>query len=257
MKKILTVLLTSILAACGTNIANSKNDNTSISSTDIAKMSAVNLYGVVSISKTTTGADTPIEEASDNTKKISHLKLSLYDKDSKKEIETFSLDKKDTRLKGEIFRFEAGFKGIKSGDYNFKLSFQDDKNNIVSEKEKELKIDEKKIYDLESSLEQVSINSDEKAPITTDIILTEKEDTSYEKDHIIISFKKDTEEAKSKELINKMGIKVKDLDKSSLNFYNVTLDNTPLYEALIRASKDENVEYVEPNGIVSIQQKLF
>lgn len=255
MKKILTILLSGILSACNVNMANGQN-NTSISSADIAKMSAVNLYGYVSIVDTVDGSDTPTQEATDNVKKISSLKLSIYDKNTKKEIESFDIKKVDPSTKGEILRFEGGFKGIKSGDYNFKLMFRDDKNNVISEKEKELKIGEKKIYDLDSYLKQVSVKKDSKAPITTDMDLLEKKDDSFVKDQFIIGFKKETEEAKAKELIGKMGIKIKELQKGALNYYNVTFEGVSLYEALIRANKDENVDYVEPNGIVTIQ-KLF
>ncbi|GIW22846.1 MAG: hypothetical protein KatS3mg068_1853 [Candidatus Sericytochromatia bacterium] len=256
MKKIFTILLTGILSACNVNVANSQNNNSSTLSTDITKMSAVNIYGFVSVIDTVDGSDTPIEEASDNVKKINSLKLSIYDKNTKKELESFELNKVDTRTKGEILRFEGGFKGIKSGEYNFKVMFRDDKNNIVSEKEKELKISEKKIYELESYLKQTSIKRDSKGTINTDIQLIEKKEDSFVKDQMIIGFKKEIDENKARELITKMGIKIKEIQKGALKYYNVTFEGVNLYEALIKANKDENVEYVEPNGIVTIQ-KLF
>jgi len=257
MKKFLTILLTGLLSACSVNAANTQTNNSNISSADILKMSAVNLYAFVSITDTVDGADTPTEEASDNVKKITSLKLSLYDKNTKKELESFDLKKVNARTKGEILRFEGGFKGIKSGDYNFKVMFKDEKNNIISEKEKELKISEKKIYELESYLKQVSIKKDSKAPITTDIELIEKKDDSFVKDQMIIGFKKEIDENKAKELINKMGIKIKELQKGAVNYYTVTFEGINLYEALIKANKDENVDYVEPNGIVTIQKLIF
>jgi hypothetical protein len=254
MKKLLTLFLTGILSACNVSIADSKNNTSSTSLSDIEKMAAVNVYTYVSIVDTVGGSDTPIEEATDNVKKINSVKLTIYDKNSKKELETIDIKKVETRTKGEIFRFEAGFRGIKSGDYNFKLLFKDDKNNTISEKEKELKIIDKKIYEIESYLKQVSVKRDSKAPITVDINLLEKKEDSFVKDQIIIGFKKEIDEAKAKDLINKMGIKVKEIQKGALKYYNVTLQGTPLYEALIRANKDENVDYVEPNGIVTIQK---
>ena len=126
-----------ILSSCGTSMANNNGNkvvtNTTLASykenTSYAKDAAVDISASVNITDTVTGDDTPTSEANEKVSKIDNVVVSLFD-DKSKFIDTFTLKKVEPSIKGQITKFNSGFKAVPEGNITFKFVFNDKDNSV-------------------------------------------------------------------------------------------------------------------------------
>lgn len=253
MKKIIsTTILSFILFGCVPSPAKN-NDVKTITYTqnkDYEKMAAINISGIVRISDTVTGSDTPTDEMSEKVSKISKATLSIFDEKSRL-INTFELKKIDPGTKGEVIKFVGGYKGIETNANIFRFVFLTSDNSVIYEVESKSTLKAKTIYDVTADLAQTSAKKDVTAPEKLVLNINEKKPEEYMPNQFLFGLQSDFKEEEIKSLLEKNGIKVTEFRKGIIT-NTVTFSEPSLPEALIIATKLNKFDYVEPNGVVSI-----
>ncbi|MFN8670942.1 MAG: hypothetical protein U0457_02535 [Candidatus Sericytochromatia bacterium] len=215
--------------------------------TDYKDNSALDLIAEVYIKNTTTGKDTPTEEATEAVNSLDTSVVSLFDTNAKL-LDSFTLKKADTNLKGQIKRFKLPFVPIKGQQTKFKMNFSGKEGTVFFETEASINIKPKAIYRGVLTLEQISINQKSDEPPKISLSVDEIKEDEYVKNQLIIGSDKKEDEVKT--ILEKDGIKVSSLKKGFLNNYTVTFSEPSMSEALIIASRANKFDYVETNAIV-------
>ncbi len=257
MNKLVILLAFSfVITGCATGMANNNMAEKNVTNIvylnkDFEKSAAVELSASVNILNTTTGADTPTDEASEKVSKIANAIVSLFD-DKGKFINTFNLKKVTPTIKGEILKFSAGFVPVDIGHINFKFVFSDANDKVFYETSNKIEIKAKSIIKMNGQLNQVSAKKDPQAPETLNVNINEMNENSYVPNQLIIGLKDEMKDNDLKSLLEKNGIKVTEIKKGILKNYTVTFSAPSVAESLIITNKINQFDYSEPNGIVSI-----
>jgi len=258
MKKFLVPLISLLLLfGCGNVLDKDKStdkNKTTVESKSISsysKSSAVKISASISISGTS--SDTPTDEMNSDVSKIKKLKVSVYDKDSKL-VDTISIEKIDTSIKGEVLRFDNPFVAISEGSTKFKFTFSDDKDNKVLEIEETGTLIAKQLFEVKSEIIQTSIKKDPDGKIDTKKVNVKKIETkNYKTGEFIVGLKEKMDTDKIKSLIEAKDIKVTSVTAGLLNAYTVKFSSPEsVAEALIVASQIKDFEYVEQNSIATM-----
>lgn len=247
-----------IISGCQNVMANkptNTNQNTNTSSKYQANkayenMSAVELNAEVYIKDTISGSDTPTDEAGDKINALDTAIVSVFTEDKAKFLETLTLKKIDTNLKGQVVRFKLPFSAIKADQGNVKIKIVvTGKNGEISfEGEGSIKLNAKSLYRATLTLIQTSIKKDANATPTATVNIDEIKADEYVQNQIVVGSTLKEDELKT--LLEKEGVKVTDLKKGFLNNYTVSFSEPSVAEALIIAGKLNKFEYIETNGIV-------
>ena len=262
MKKVVSIVILSfMLASCGTGMATNNNNNnntsnnsntvTNVDNKEYQKLSAVEVTAVVRVTESVSGSDTPTDEMSEKVAKITKATLSVFD--AKMVLKnTYELKKVDPSTKGEVLKFSADYKGLPTDAANFKFVFSNNDNSVTFETSSKAELKEKTIYKAMAVLEQVSAKKDAAAPETASSSVEEFKADNYVKDEFIFGLKSEFKEEEIKDLLQKNGIKISEFRKGALSNTVKFSEPSSVAEALLIASSLNKFDYVEPNGIVTI-----
>lgn len=246
-----------IISGCQSVMANKPTDNQNTSTSSQYKenkayenMAAVELNTEVYIKDTVSGSDTPTDEAGDKINALDTATVSVFTEDKAKFLDTISLKKIDTNLKGQVLRFKMPFTAVKTDQGNIKLKMVvTGKNGEVSfEGEGTIKLNAKSLYRATLTLTQTSVKKEATASPVATVNIDEIKADDYVKNQIVVGSSLKEDEVKT--LLEKEGVKVTELKKGFLNNYTVSFSEPSVAEALIIASKLNRFEYIETNGIV-------
>lgn len=246
-----------VISGCKTVMADKPTNSTQNISTEQYKanktyenMAAVELNAEVYINDSVSGADTPTEEAGDALNSLDTATVSVFTEDKAKFLDTITLKKIDTNLKGQIFRFKIPFSPIKTdqGNIKFKIVLTGKNGTVSFEGEGTAKLTSKSLYRVTLNLSQTSIKRDAEAKPTALVNIDEIKADEYVQNQIVVGSALKEDEVKA--LLEKEGIKVTALKKGFLNNYTISFSEPSVAEALIIASKLNRFEYIETNGIV-------
>lgn len=217
---------------------------------------AVELFASVSVDDTVSGDDTPTAEAGEKITKITKVNVTFLESESLKLIDTFSLNKVDNSMKGEILRFKGGIKPVAKGKVKVKFAFQNEDGSIAFENTKEQEFTAKSVVQLTGNLTQVSIKKDPASVAKVEIEINEMKEDQFVKGEFLAKPKTEMKDEEVKALLEQSGVKVTELKKGSLGTYTVKFSEPSTAEAMILSDKTGKFEYIEVNGIVSISPIL-
>jgi len=212
------------------------------------KLAAVDLIADVAIIDTVTGADTPLDEASEDVKSLDIATASIFT-DKMIFLDSFSLKKKEPNIKGQIKSFKTPFAGVNEGKIKFKMNFSGNNGDTFFDvPDYDITLKAKSLYRAVLKLDQTSIKRDSTLKAKAKLNIEEIKADEYVPNQILIGAK--MTEADVKKLLEKEGVKVTELKKGLLDNYTVTFSEPSISEALIISSKINKFDYVELNGIV-------
>ncbi len=254
MKKVVSVLVLSLmLVACGTTMAKNNNTNNTtinVDNKDFQKMAAGEITASVRVTESITGNDTPTDEMSEKTSKITKATISFFDE--KMVIKnTYELKKVDPTTKGEVLKFTAGYRPIPTDAVNFKFVLSSSDNSVHYDVEVKGKVTEKNIFKINADLSQLSAKKDVTAPDKIIATIEELESKNYAQGQFIYGMDGEMKDEDVKKLFEENGIKVTEIKKGILSS-TVKFLSPSTAEALLIATKMNKFRYVEPNGIVTL-----